>query len=890
MRRCIGLTASRVHEYNIERLAFAFLPYHNTPQFLALLSILPSQPPPSLRFLYPYIKTPTAVPRRTIVYTAINTPAFLDALDAHTVKAVQAGHQAAPMLSFWASISVEAIFGILEDNSSGRRNVQDHSTERLVLRVLPALNSCMQARHGAETVEACYLIVTVLAGRADLGDKILDGLMEAVMLAHDVESLEACLACMAVIAEQRSDAQIPRKVLKGLLAIPDLLPRLLAVSKQCRVQRLTLGCALGALARFGRPDESHALFLQLMASGMLSEAHMRSALSTLVSFICDSTPGSGEHGQVLEAAAKLAETPSFLEVMREAARVKDVDLGSLGLTVGHALEPAQVDDDSDEEMLDVDDEQSDAPDIPVPSFTAKSFLDPTASEDFAQVAPAFEQAVSTKKTKHFLASQTLQKGRALQQTVYLSFLARVWCSPRSNFARVAALRAALAVAKQADATHNLQHLTPYLVHALVDPSRPIRRVAADCIAALSERTGANSKSSVWGSSDIYGQVSTTVTELKADDVSSLLSSMLVPILEESVMDMSFAIPAIKEMLDGSHKSKTQTSKPLKSHTRTTILSFLASHTHLTPLLRVRLSLLPAFDFLGKTSDPIRSATILPLLRTWSALPSTQVAAHCTSEAIDCEEAERVHLSILKAKEASSVQLLSDIVSGSLSKDRVQLTDTAFAQIKTFWLKIKPNAKSSLAQTLLSLSFGEGSEEFERQCREQALDTLRYVALDSDTLVAFLESVPSAVQMPEGPPVKKRRRTSRNETARAELSSQADVQRLLRKLTLVLELVEGSNPGEHPTLFRSLFNVFGELQQLKQQSGSELVYLQSMILGALSPIVDTLKVGSSLFYVGFANCVSINKTLLTISRLYKRTYLLNASDTRPAPRSKTVHCS
>jgi U3 small nucleolar RNA-associated protein 10 len=95
-------------------------------------------------------------------------------------------------------------------------------------------------------------------------------------------------------------------------------------------------------------------------------------------------------------------------------------------------------------------------------------------------------------------------------------------------------------------------------------------------------------------------------------------------------------------------------------------------------------------------------------------------------------------------------------------------------------------------------------------------------------------------MPEGTPVNKRRRTSRNEMARVELSSYFDVQRLLRKLTLILELVEGSDPGKHSTLFKSLFNVFAELQPLKQQSGSELVYLQSIILGSLSPIVKALK--------------------------------------------------
>ena len=94
------------------------------------------------------------------------------------------------MLSFWSGITVEAIYGILSNASSGRRDLQDQGTEKLVLELLPVLNTCMRAKHGADTVLACYAIVIMLVNRANVGDKVLDGLMEAVMAAYDEVSLQ----------------------------------------------------------------------------------------------------------------------------------------------------------------------------------------------------------------------------------------------------------------------------------------------------------------------------------------------------------------------------------------------------------------------------------------------------------------------------------------------------------------------------------------------------------------------------------------------------------------------------------------------------------------------------------------------------------------------------
>ena len=697
----------------------------------------------------------------------------------------------------------------------------------------------MKVSNGPEVVVACYLIVHALVANAQLGDKVLDTLMEAMVLAQDTDSLNQCILVLAAVAEQRLSAQIPSVVTRRLLRIPQLSSVLAAASAQCTVGRLALGCALGALSGSNHSDEKDATFTQIVKSKLLTSSHMQIVLSTLLRTIRDSAPGSEEHGQLLELASRLAEDQTFASTLRITAKENDIDLEFLGLAIDQSMEDVQTAtfESEDEDMFDADETGANsALTVPVPDFKTNSFLESIASKEYTAIAAAFEQAVSSNQATRFLASSEFESKDVTQSNVYLTFLIRTWCTSRSVPVRVASLRAAASTIKRASTTLDLQNLVPYLLHALCDPSSLVRRSSAACIAALSKRTGSQT-SKIWGS-ELYGKDSAKVSELKAEDASALLSSILVPVLEESVMDSKFIIPAIRNVLEGSQSSKSKQS--IKAPLRTAVLNFLSAHVAATPLLKVRISVLPTFNFLGKISTGVRGETIIPLIKEWCSLAASDVSTKCEVEQTQVEEADQGHLDALMAKEAKSAQLLGDIISGSLNKERITLVAAAFHQINAFWPSIKSDSRLALAQTMLDLSLKESTEPFEQLCKERALETLRNVKLDSVTLVTFLDSVPSALQMPEGPPTKKRRRTSRNEMARVEVSSTDELQRLLRRLTLVLELIEGSNPGQHPALFRNLFNIFGDLQPLRQQSGSELVYLQSMILGALTPIVNTLK--------------------------------------------------
>jgi U3 small nucleolar RNA-associated protein 10 len=838
-----------VHEYNTEFLVLTYLPYHRTEQFNALLSILPIQPPPALRFLHPYIASPTdRLPRRTIVYTAAHTPGFFNALQTYVVNVLQASHHGPTLLAFWSSITTQAIHDILQESSSGRKEIQDQKTEEMLFRVLPVLNECMKLANAPEAIIGCYMIIIVLVSKAAFEDKILDSLMEAVVLSQDSETLESSLVCLATIAEERSTIDIPASVLKRLLKIPALARTLQSLSSNCRIERLALGSAIGALEGLSsatRSGERRVVYQDIMESNVLSDASISICLSALLKSVQSCELGSVYHSQLLETVAHLNESSHMSTLLQAAAKKDGADFEFLGLVFRDSLDinNAVTIESEDEEMMDTDETHDGIPPVYPPDIKEATLLSASTSKDFEAALEAFEQVISSKQKIHqFLGATTLRRNEAGQHPLFLSFMIKLWSGPTSVAVRLAAIRSTTALVKKLGSEVNFQMLFPYLITALADQSQIVRRSAAACVTALSKVASSTETTNiVWGATDIYGKDSSKISPLSPEQTLEVLSSILVPVLEECIMDPTFIITSVRDVLQGTPALKTRQKNGPKSSLRNSLAAFLASHAAVTPLLRVRLQLLPVFSFVAKSTTSVRVNIILLTVRNWCSLSAANVKAQCVREKINVASADQIHLAALMAREVESVKLLSDLICGNVNQDRPELQDAAFDRLNNIWLSLKSESRFHLSQSLLDISLKEDGTSFDGLCRMRSLETLRNVKLDTITLTSFLESVPAALHMPEGPPAKKRRRTSRTEMARVETQSPEDTSRLLRRLTLVLELVEGSNPGEHLPLFKNLFAILGELQQLKQQSGSELVYLQSSILGSLAPIVNKLKV-------------------------------------------------
>jgi U3 small nucleolar RNA-associated protein 10 len=615
------------------------------------------------------------------------------------------------------------------------------------------------------------------------------------------------------------------------------------------VERLALGCALGALDTFGQPlrsEQSLALFQELVESGIFGESCAATAVLALLRLLRNIVPGSAEHGQLLDLVNRLVESASVLRTLQTVATANNMELEALGILLQHTLPieaPEAVD--SDEEMLDAAQasaQQASDSAIALPKLPQSTCF-AVDTEPFHDVLAAFEQATTSGYVRRLLASKELKREEASDNPLFLSFLARVWCTSTMVAARLEAIRSATTVIREPSHSMDWQILVPYVLFALSDPSPIIRRAAAVLVGDLAKASASDSpRLRVWGASGFYGKQSSQTPTLKPGEASQFLSSVLVPILEESVLDSTVAVRSVKESLEGSKPSKHQSGQGLKSTLRNSVLAFLSSHVAITPLIQVRTRLLPLFQTPSKHVAGIRANTIIPVLRTWCTVPSAEAAAVCAMGSTDKHTVDCAHLDALVPREAESVQFLQDIISGNIRTDRLDLLSLAFDRLRTIWPSLRSDSRLSLSQCLLELALREKCITTDDELRRsQALEALRAIKLDTTILLEFIESIPNALQMPEGPPAKKRRRSSRNEMVRAEMQSPEDVSKLLRRTTIVLELIEASQPAEHPVLLKNLFGILGDIQQLRHQSGSDLVYLQSLVLGSLTPIVNELKV-------------------------------------------------
>ncbi|KAF4545397.1 Ssu processome component [Lasiodiplodia theobromae] len=461
----------RIHEYNTEFTILTFLPYHSTPVFLSLLSILPKKFSPTYRFLFPYITSLASPPRQTIVYTATHTPAFLSALNSYVLKVTKAHQQSPALISFWASVATQAVHGMLDEAKAGRGNVQRQREEDVILRILPVLNEALTLKNAPELKVGCYMIMTVMATKASFEDKLLNGMMEAVT---------------SILAQERRSAKLPKPVLRSLLKLDQLAARISDLSQRCRVDRLAFGCVLGILEKYGKSASSdssawldvvektlHAQIYDDLQTGVI----IKSLLVTVQRIDLATDVTSEQRNLLADLIIRLNQSPDIGQTIAKVIDGEGMDVEKLEMQLKTVLRPAlepKKDEDDDVDMEDSQPALADAiEDIlsTLPSETTEeSFLVSHDSATFEALSKAFVPLFSGNDSR------------------YLTFLARFWCGSYPALARSTAA------------------LIPYVK---------------------------GTKAAVWGRETIYGSSSKSIKWLSTDDAAKVLTAAVLPTLEDA---------------------------------------------------------------------------------------------------------------------------------------------------------------------------------------------------------------------------------------------------------------------------------------------------------------------------------------------------------------------
>ncbi|RAL03856.1 snoRNA-binding rRNA-processing protein UTP10 [Aspergillus ibericus CBS 121593] len=841
----------RVHEYNTEFTILTFLPYYTTPLFLNLLSILPEDLTPTFKILNPYKKSQINPPRHPLVHSATTNKHFLAAVNRYTLQvSKQRAHHHA-LLSLWAGILTEAVAGMLDSARSGRRDLEKEKHEDVILKVLPVLNDGLSMKDVSELVIGCYMVCVVLAQKASLQDKLLDGLMEAVAGSWTEETMESGLICLSVLAQQKPDMKIPKRAFKALLRLEEPVKQLSAISTQYPTSHLLLGLVSGCVDDLSKQKDTARLDLLslLFETNLLGEPEAAKAMATILHAI---SHAHREGVLSLDAQTHLAElvqhfsqSESLRPIFQKTIEESSIDVAALEHNLQTVIESVPATQAiKDVEMGDAQQEVVDDGFASALESVAGKKLDASALS--AQSISAFEGLVQTfalavgsqEKLETFVELPALGKTDASKSPQYLSFFVRTFSGSYPIGTRATALNLVSSLLNSVSLDVDLQALLPFLLVALADPSERIRREAAGVLATIGSlyKKNKRSEANVWARDTIYGKHSKNVQWLAGRDAQKIVERALLPGLEEYVLDQTHIGRVLEATLRGSSAPDSGAAE-LKKPLRLSLFTFLCSHAVQLPLYAPKLSLLKLLNRVDRAGGTTRTKELGPFLKTWRDLNDQEAKDTCERERVSVAEVDQQAVLTVTPKDKDALTLLLSYVSPYSQSLRPSFVTAIFNRMKDVWATVAEELQVNASEKLFEISLSETESPLVHGCR----DILRSVELTGSVLLQFLQKIPvSITDMESLGPAPKRRRTSQTNMVAMTIKDEAKLSKLMEKMTFILELVDSSAPEAHPELADGLFQTLAALHHFKSQIQSGLSYLLSLTLSSLLAIVNRSK--------------------------------------------------
>lgn len=831
---------------------------------------------------------------------ATNRPELLSAISQYTLESCRAKQEYPGLVSFWGGVMAEAVNGMLDKMRSGRRSVQLENDHMLLQQVGPVLSEALVMREAPGIQIASYMIVAILAAKGSLNDVALSAFMEQLVHGWSVDAYRPGLVCLSILSQHRSAKQVSGRVAKALIKVQNLVPTLLEISREHRVDRLANGLALAFIDRLAKKGDVRSLPVinSLILGNLLQEKQVKVVYKALLLAAHRISDEIDEDGRVRKEIGSSLVSLSQAEgdagiAIRAAIEEVEFNIEELELKLGAAIRPKLTIEPAPEHADEgkAAETAEERPNLDS-ALQVLSKLEPPSSSCLSQEPGTFfndlctvflSAAASESDLERFDITPVLSRTQAPGNALYFSFYLRVSCGPFPTLAKVAALERVKSRLKESDcADKDFQAIIPYCAVALSDPAKKVRRAAADLVAVLGSllKTPSQHPRQLWASKDFYGKIGVPCP-LDRDAVKSLVNDVLIPCLEESVLHEDHIVAALVSALESSKGSsgKNAEKRHLSHSTRLSILKFLCGHVTETPLLVVKLRLLRSLNQIRSISGTSRTDLLLPLLRWWAGLSGPEAAERAARESLEAKLVDETLADVVVANNSPGLETLFQLIGDARFALRPTLVQAVFGRITKMWPSMKSDNKFTTAQTMFNIAQSEPSSERSAVITE-AVDLLRKVELTTDILLEFINSLQHEISLVTEPTSKRRRTSTADQGRSMNLQTGAELKAALNKTTFVLELVQESNPANHPGLLPSLFQTLSDLHHLSMLVGSELGYLQNLILSSLLAIMPAYKDNKDLVIdasVGhgdiLASCIQkssspavINSALLLVASL------------------------
>lgn len=757
----------------------------------------------------------------------------------------------------------EAVNGLVDKARSGRNALQKSNDQDLFQLIGPTIRDALVMPKVPGLQIACYMVITVYVAKGDLDDNTITAMMEQLVSGWSTESLRPGLVCLSVLAQYRSAKQMSAKVTRALLKVHNLPTLLVDIGKEHDLGKLANGLCLALIDRIYKKGDSRGLPLiePLLLASVLSHQQAGVIFKSLLLAAYKVDDQVDEKGEIRKDLAstiiRLSQVESDVrDVFTQAINDTQVDLDELemrlDIQIRPRLPPAQPG--TDVEMMETADIPNETESFEV-ALERASKLETTAGKSclgssslgvFGDLCSIYLSGLAQPNNMVlFDETPSLHRDQANKEPFYFSFLMRIWCGPYPTLARVGALDMARNRLKHNDCTGiDYQAILPYGIAALNDPSRKVRQAAADLLTVIgSFYDNVTALARKWGQKTLYDKTE-AIEQMSLETCQGFFRLILLPSLEECVLNADYIAEITNNALNGGAKGtvegvETRASR-LPHGIRRSVLTFLALHAVFTPLLTLKLRLGICLNRVKSISGTSRTQLLLPLLKQWASLPADEADRLCSFEKLEETAVNQSSLEVLLPNEKEGLEFILDAIQSEALLLRHNFLHAAFLRIRNLWPSMKTETKHIVAQKMLELTQKDWTDHRSLASTEAA-DLLRNVELTTDILLYFLDTLEPTAKMADEPPPGKRRRTSSSEAHRGLRGQETpEISATLKQVTFVLQLVEGSDPEKHPELLNALFNTLSELQYFRVLVGSELGYLQSLVLRSLLAMVPAYK--------------------------------------------------
>ena len=852
-------------------MVFAFLPFHTTPVFPILLSIIPEILSPTLRFLHPYVQTLANLPRHAIVHAASFNRPFLTALSAYVLKSCHLGFQHPTLISMWASIATEAIAAMLDRSRSARLEAQKQNKEDIIRLLLPILNNGLSLDNVPDLRVGCYMICTILASKAGLDDGVLSVMMEAIT-SEWYQTSHAGLVCLGVLAQQKRTAGLPRKAFEAVIALDRLDDDLMTISKRYKIDKLVLGVTLGIVLGLNKAQDASELRLLriLLEANIMSDNSTKIVVQSVISEVQTRTqkscPRFDLQGSLADLILRLCNSKDVGAVVHSTIKESNFDLGPLESRLRRVNQSAEtpeelledVDSNEADERMTRDDFEALTSRIPTRTAYEISFLSHSDSYVYGSLAHAFLSIyTSSINVERFSDLPVLRKALGMTEPLFISFFVRIWCGHGPEKARAAAIRTVMTYFQKETLAADVQMLLPYILHALADKSPSVRSSAADLILVLApayermvDKGNKDVVQPILGQQQIYGQGRETqaVIWLSNKEAARIILDLMVPGLEECMLDGGHISQLLSDNLNGpTHSRITSTvQKELKKSLRFALLSSICSHVVNTPLYAVKSRLLKMLNQVSKVGSTSRTKLLLPLLSNTMKLGQHEYERTCKEEQLDSLQLLERVASIVVPSDREGLQILKSIIEPPDDLNFPDLKAAALHRLQIIWTSISLDLQILLAKALFESAVGNFEPGACDNQGAEAVETLRTLPLSTAILRSFLENLPSiSSPLQDNQPVSKRRRTSYDHSNGNSTLDERNSGFAIRQITFVLELIGDAKTERHPQLLGGLFQIMCNLQYFQGHQVTAVGYLQILAIECMLPIVKRAEVGNAM---------------------------------------------